>query len=214
MKSILFCCIILLMVSVLYCKDIEVPFNVADVIKQATEHSKFENAQVDYRWDSKGFHFPGSRFGEFLIDTNVVYVPGHTNQSFPSVAFDGTNYLVVWMDYRCASNDIYGTRVNQSGVVLDPAGIAISTDGFSQHYPSVAFNGTNYLVVWEDLRNFSTDIYGARVTQSGIVLDPDGIAISTVTNWQESPSVACDGTNYLVVWEDWRSGSHPPDIYG
>ncbi|MCK4585115.1 T9SS type A sorting domain-containing protein [candidate division WOR-3 bacterium] len=214
MKSILFCCIILLMVSVLYCKDIEVPFNVADVIKQATEHSKFENAQVDYRWDSKGFHFPGSRFGEFLIDTNVVYVPGHTNQSFPSVAFDGTNYLVVWMDYRCASNDIYGTRVNQSGVVLDPAGIAISTDGFSQHYPSVAFNGANYLVVWEDLRNFSTDIYGARVTQSGIVLDPDGIAISTVTNWQESPSVACDGTNYLVVWEDWRSGSHPPDIYG
>lgn len=204
MKSILFCCIILLMVSVLYCKDIEVPFNVADVIKQATEHSKFENAQVDYRWDSKGFYFPGSRFGEFLIDTNVVYVPGHTNQSSPSVAFDGTNYLVVWHDCRSGLYpDIYGTRVNQSGIVLDPDGIAISTGSYYQKYPSVAFDGTNYLIVWQDSRNSPFyDIYGAILSTSMVVID--SFDVSLQSGEQLSPALAHgQGEQLLITYSGW-----------
>ncbi|MEO0231243.1 MAG: hypothetical protein ABIM29_01745, partial [candidate division WOR-3 bacterium] len=156
----------------------------------------------------------GLKTGEFLIDTNVVYIPAPYEQSFPSVAFGGTNYLVVWRDSRSGSYDIYGARVSPSGVVLDPAGIAISTATYDQRSPSVAFDGTNYLVVWMDKRNDPNyyDIYGARVSTNGVVLDPDGIPISTAAYAQLFPSVAFDGINYLVVWEDYRSGSS--DIYG
>ena len=155
----------------------------------------------------------GERSGEFLIDTSVVYTGAAYSQTYPAIAFDGTNYLVVWTDGRSGSQDIYGVRVDTSGTVLDPSGILISTADDDQRCPSIAFDGTNYLVVWTDERSGSADIYGARVTPSGDVLDTAGIPISTATDWQYSPSIAFDGTNYLVVWEDYRNGSDY-DIYG
>jgi hypothetical protein len=66
-------------------------------------------------------------------------------------------------------------------------------------------------VAWKDWRSGASDIYGARVSPSGTVLDPSGRAICTVAGSQYDPSVAYDGTNYGVVWGDYRSGG---DIYG
>jgi hypothetical protein len=158
------------------------------------------------------------RQDEFLIDTNIVYVSAAVEQINPNITFNGTNYLVVWHDKRNGSgvNDIYGARVSQNGVVLDSAGIAISIETSDAAVPSVAFDGTNYLVSWQDNRNGHSDIYGARVGQDGTVLDPLGIAISMADSNQLCSSIAFDGTNYLVVWHDKRNGSGFTrcDIYG
>ncbi len=169
----------------------------------------------DYR---SGSHFDiyGARVsqGGAVLDSSGIPISTAARSEHPSVAFNGTNYLVVWEDFRSGSTlDIYGARVASNGTVLDPAGIPISTAENSQMTPSVAFNGTNYLVVWKDYRNWGADIYGARVASNGTVLDPAGIPVSTAVDDQEAPSVASDGTNYLVVWEGFRSGSHF-DIYG
>jgi hypothetical protein len=133
----------------------------------------------------------------------------------PAVAFDGTNYLVVWHDYRSGSYpDVYGTRVTGAGVVLDPAGIAISAEADNQWYPAVVFDGSDFLVTWEDRRSGSTyDIYGARVSGAGVVLDPAGIPVSTAAYDQRAPAAAFDGTNVIVAWIDARSASYT-DIYG
>jgi hypothetical protein len=153
--------------------------------------------------------------GEFLIDTSMYLVSAEALKEEPAVAFDGTNYLVVWNDERSvvAEPDIYGTRVAADGTVLDMAGIAISTAPRGQWFPEVAFDGTNYLVVWQEGNASSWDIRGSRVTVEGEVLEPNGFGVATSPISQWRPDIAFDGNNYLVVWmEEVRYDTF--DIYG
>jgi len=152
-----------------------------------------------------------------LLDTNAILISkGYNSKALPAVASNGTNWLTVWM----APNfywDIVGARLSGSGEVLDTNAFAISRATNNQTAPAVAANGRDYLVVWEDYRRGSTnsDVYGARVTGDGLLLDTNGIAISTANHLQAAAAVACDSTNYLVVWEDWRnSRTTAKDIYG
>ncbi|MEO0080991.1 MAG: hypothetical protein ABIL25_01705 [candidate division WOR-3 bacterium] len=150
--------------------------------------------------------------GEFPIDTAVVYAPASWPEEYPKVAFDGTNYLVVWADSRW-DDHIYATRFSPEGRTLDPGGIQVSNGAESEVQPDVAFDGTNYLVVFTCANNGFYDIYAARVTPQGTVLDPDGIPVSTRQRNQSDPAVAFDGTNYLVVWQDDSSGQYAYDVY-
>jgi len=79
------------------------------------------------------------------------------------------------------------------------SGGAALADGH-QFAPAVAFDGTNYLVAWQDGRGTYYDVYGARVSPAGAVLDPAGIAFSTAEREQLAPALAFDGTNYFVTW--------------
>ena len=58
------------------------------------------------------------------------------------------------------------------------------------------------------------DIYGARITGAGAVLDPDGFAICTNAAIQTNPVVVATATRALVVWADYRASATYPDIYG
>jgi hypothetical protein len=94
----------------------------------------------------------------------------------------------------------------------------LSSDCFSGPAPgpqttaSVAFDGTSFLVVWEDERNAEKDVFGARVSLQGEILDPIGIPVCTSQNVQSNVDVVWGGENYLVVWQDWREGTWM--IYG
>jgi hypothetical protein len=184
----------------------------------ASDGTDFLVAWQDYR-DGSGY---GDIYGARVTQQGAVldpaaFVISHAanGQLYPALAFDGTNYLVVWVDVRGGGGwDIYGARVTPQGTVLDTAGLVVSQSEFSQCHPVLAFDGTNYLVVWYDWRPYGTTprIYGARVTPQGTVLDTAGFAISQSQGDQYRPAVASDGTNFLVVWTDWRSSSG--NVYG
>src|ERR1035441_5073931 len=137
-----------------------------------------------------------------------------TVQSSPAVAGNGDNYLVVWRDSR--STGIYGSVVAADATVSPTNGFPICVAANDQYTPAVAALGTNYLVVWQDYRNgslnYHSDIYAARVTGNGILLDANGIAVCTGTNSNYHPTVASNGTNFLVVWEGYDVGGN--DILG
>ncbi len=131
----------------------------------------------------------------------VSAVSAGTNLTAPAVAFDGTNYLVVWSDYRLTGSDILGALVSSEGNVLPPGEFTIAGGPGSQEYSAVAWDGHNYLVVWADGRPFVTPlIHGARVTPAGAVLGRfpiSGMSVSSIAY----PALAFNGTNFLVAWD-------------
>jgi hypothetical protein len=148
-------------------------------------------------------------------------------QDYPAVAYNSTDnqYLVVWEDERAGSSneDIYGQRVSSSGALLG-SNFPISTASGRQAQTEVAYNSTSneYMVVWHDQRNGSSDfdIYGQRVSSSGVLLDSE-FPISTASRVQAIPAVAYNSTSneYLFVWYDERNGTETctmgcSDIYG
>lgn len=160
-----------------------------------------------------GMTFSDSVGPGFHIGGDVLIGPAIEYQISSAVAFDGSNYLVVWSDYRShTSYDIFGTRLAVDGTVLDEGGFLISDADGQQEEPAVTFDGTNYLVVWKDGRNGSDDIYGSRVSPAGGVLDPGGIPICTDPSGQGEVAVAFDDSACLVVWTDLRDGNE--NIYG
>jgi hypothetical protein len=141
-----------------------------------------------------------------VLDTGGIHVATGTDwQRSPVVTFDGTNFLVVWVEEHggVAQFDIFGARVNSAGTVLDSNGFAISNADYHQWSPTVARGDSVTMVVWTDWRGGQdkSDIYGARVTSTGLVLDTLGIPFSTAEDWEETPSVAFNGTDFLVTWQ-------------
>ena len=134
-----------------------------------------------------------SRAGAVLDGTGIPISTAADDQSAPAVAFDGTNYLVVWTDLRSGtSSDIYGARVSRAGTVREPAGFAISAAPGDQDSPQVAVNGS-FLVVWRDRRSGTNwDVYGNRVNGAGGVLDGDGFAIAKSPTDEQAPAVTAD----------------------
>ncbi len=136
------------------------------------------------------------------VVSEPVYGPGGHEQRNPSVAFDGTNFLAVWADVRQVTPqhpfdaNIYGARIRPDGSVLDVTGIPITSDAGGQDAPDVAFDGTNFLVVW----TAGSSTYGARVSPAGVVLDPQGFIIGSGERLG-APAVSAGAGSSLVVWE-------------
>lgn len=152
---------------------------------------------------------------ELTVSEAVAVAPeclrdGAIVQATPAAAFGKKVYLVAWSDgsrmLGKETADIYCARVEQgTGKSLDPKGIVVCKAENLQSRPAVAFDGTNFLIAWEDLRNGTDhDIYAARVTEEGKVLDPDGFPVIKRPNNQAWPAVAFAAGNYLVAWMDAR----------
>ncbi len=135
---------------------------------------------------------------------------GQVVQRQPAVAYGAGVFLVAWSDGsrqadRPAAN-IYCARIDAAtGKSLDPQGVLVCGAADLQEWPAVAFDGTNFLVVWQDFRSGKQyDVYAARVSPQGKVLDPDGLPISAGSHNEARPAVAFAAGSYVVVWMDAR----------
>ncbi|HRZ55438.1 MAG TPA: putative Ig domain-containing protein, partial [Candidatus Paceibacterota bacterium] len=134
------------------------------------------------------------------------------DEYFYGLATDGTNYLVTYTDSAQSSN-ITARLVAPSGALIEPPIRPGRVSGASQ----AAFGQDVYLVVWEDrTEQAGTDLYAQRLDRNGAALGAP-FPVCTAAGEQRldsRKSLVFDGTNFLVVWRDHRSGSADGDVYG
>src|SRR5262249_21176429 len=133
-----------------------------------------------------------------------------------SLPFDGTHHFLVYSSAVLTgwnTGALFGTRLTSPTMMsLDAPPQPISPVRNQQLNPALAFNGTNYLVAYEDHRagDANVDIWATRVSRTGAILDPDGLHVSGAAGNQLLPQVASNGTDFMVVWEDYRAGTTGP----
>src|SRR5205085_1337965 len=124
---------------------------------------------------------------------------------------------------------IYAARLGANGATLDPNGIPVSTAVGWQSSPAVAFTGSNYLSIWLDSRasSYTSEVYGARISTTGQVLDPSGFpvvsrpldggwwSLRSNTGGYSVPVPVHDGQTFWVVYASTPpdAGFGPRDVY-
>ena len=149
-------------------------------------------------------------------------------QSGPTIAADGAGgAIVTWTDARNSPGgppigDVYAQRVSAAGAVQwQWDGVAVCTALGDQQVPSVISDGAGgAIVVWQDPRGPTTDIYAQRIERFGKLGSPEPTIASVrdvpndqggkvKVSWFASYLDADPGyeiTNYTI----WRSA--PPNV--
>jgi hypothetical protein len=148
-------------------------------------------------------------------------------QRDPKLAWDGSNFGMVWTDDRDARcyEQLYFARLNIDGVVIGAAGgLPLTTcdettgvDGA----PSIAWDSGRHewAVAWSDQRNAAefcgaatcgTEIYFLRLTQAG---GPIGapVRVTIAAGASTLPVLSNRGDAFGLAWSDERDGN--PEIY-
>jgi photosystem II stability/assembly factor-like uncharacterized protein len=154
------------------------------------------------RWEIYGTRFLSN--GTVLDPQGIPIATGQRNARHPQVAWDGKNYLVVWMEENKGLGwDVAGVRVAPDGALLDKERILIASAPGDQANPAIAWGDGHYLVVWMDSPpNTAPFIAGARLDPAGKVLDRERLALSRASRRPAFPSVAWGNGRFVVVWTD------------
>lgn len=126
----------------------------------------------------------------------------------PTVASDGTGFLVGWVDRPTRSPaEARAIRVMPSG---ERVGVPVALAAPSPIDPgiSLAFNGTDYVAVWSEwvdaVRNYR--IVTARVRTDGTRRDATPTPLTTSGGQQTDPWITRQGAGALVTWSELTFG--------
>jgi len=158
--------------------------------------------------------------GELTVGPSLDVTPrlAEGDQRWPAVAAGGGIYLVVWQEGEAMAGakdtSILGVRVSADGKPLEAKPLPICTAKGFQIYPAVTFDGTDFLVAWQDYRSARDwDVYAARVSTDGRVVDRDGFVIADGPGNQIYPAACSDNGGCLMVWSDLRPQQDAPEAY-
>jgi len=127
-------------------------------------------------------------------------------------------YLVVYASETGTSTSQYtvaGRRVGSNGSVIGPGPTPIA--GTYSTWPDLAYNAAlnQYLVAYQQLESGGGggyDIHARRISHTLELIDSE-FGVCVRSDGQLTPAVAAGPNEYLIAWEDTRSGTGLYDTY-
>jgi hypothetical protein len=139
-----------------------------------------------------GLHDTMAQIIEPVASAELLVAATTPEQYAGRIASNGAHIAAVWEETSADGPDIYFNRV----AYPPSAGVRLS-DGPLNAAPDLAWNGTEWLVVWRRGGGVELQLAGRRVSATGIpVGDPFVIADGMTTHAR----VASDGKDWIVVW--------------
>jgi hypothetical protein len=135
---------------------------------------------------------------------NLIGAPLQITGNFArdhSIAFDGTNFLVVWVEtIPDTDKDIFGQFVSKSGTLVGGNFVIDNGPNYSDNPTSLACDGSRYFLAFHEQKPG-----GDRWTMTGRFISKTGtigetVVICDTTKMPGFASAGFDGTNYLVTW--------------
>jgi hypothetical protein len=130
-----------------------------------------------------------------LVGSLLTMAP--TDISEFSVAYGGGQYLTCWS----GGDTVYGRLVTPAGT-FSGASFAISGATSRARENAAAFDGTNFLVVFNGGGDYRPNIYGQFVSQAGGLVGGTFLVDGSPDPSDNPLGVVFGGANYLVVWND------------
>jgi hypothetical protein len=149
-----------------------------------------------------------TRVEQMVTVGGIGMVTAADSQNLGELACASGGCEITWRDRRnLATNgsDVYGQAFT-TALVAAGAEVTVSAELGEQVAPALASDGTSYLAAWQDQRtNGPYQIYGARISGAGAVVDPSGLFLSLGTNSERAPTVINGASSWLTLWGDSRA---------
>jgi hypothetical protein len=146
-------------------------------------------------------------------DTTAKYLAHSTSDmgnavTTPALAWDGTNLMAVWREYRSGYSVVAG-RFTPDLAALDPNGVELDSNTVSTTVPAVVYDGDGgFLAVWSA---YDSTIQGSAIRARRLDAttgQPTGTALelAPAAAKQSDPQAILDGERVLVLWDRWPGG--------
>jgi len=167
---------------------------------------------IDYNCDGE---ITNAKLGEEMSVIDTVGNPDYA-EMYPAMVWNGSEFGISWGNYSTPAGnyDIYFTRVSGEGIKIGQNTKITTCGAQTQICPggtpiSLAWNGSEYGVSWQDGRNWNEgtaeDIYFTRIDQAGIKIGDD-IRITNLPSQSWYPHLVWNGNEYGLSWSELGSG--------
>lgn len=126
-----------------------------------------------------------------------------------SLTWTGSEYGIAWHDNSEENYEIFFARLNETGASIGPD-VRITNISGSSYDADLEWTGSEFVIAWHDDMSGDSEIYVARVSDTGTKLSSD-LRLTNEYDLSADASLVWTGSRFGLAWTDERTDN--PEIF-